>query len=124
MAVENLSPFLWCLILVIFIDSSGHKTTVNFALFFTMLCLKCPLRISAKGFSDFPIRWSSVTVIWEPRSCLLGCITVSYFIFSSHLNLNWFYIECLLASVLGSSLWFIGALPAAISGFSLFRFLK
>lgn len=53
MAVENLSPFLWCLTLVIFIYASGHS--VNFALFFAMLCLKCPLRISAKGFSDFPI---------------------------------------------------------------------
>lgn len=67
MAVENLSPFLWYLTFIIFIGTSGHKTTVNFALFFTMLCLKCPLRISAKGFSGFPVWQSSVTVIWEPR---------------------------------------------------------
>lgn len=67
MAVENLNPFFLFLTLVIFFYISGHKTTVNFALFFAMLCLKSPLRINAKGFSDFPIRLTSVTVIWECR---------------------------------------------------------
>lgn len=66
MALENLSPFLWCLTLAIFIYTSGCKTTVSFALLlhsYTMLCLRCPLRISAKGFSDFPVQQSSVTIM-------------------------------------------------------------
>lgn len=39
MFFESLSPLLCCLTLVIFIYTSGHKSIVYSALFFTMLCV-------------------------------------------------------------------------------------